>query len=639
SKVSGNHTLKFGALYSRNAKDEEVGAEGGEFWTGGDANGPAVDYNGPGWTNSPFGTGNYYADYLLKGMTFGYDEAQRDNFALVRWRDMEFYGGDTWKIKPRLTLNYGLRWSLVKNPYLDDNQLAGFLPSLYNPAMGNDPCNGMILAEGAPNTCPAIGSKVTPPHFHNRTLIEDNNHAFQPRIGFAWDVFGTQRFVFRGGVGQFYSRDRLLAISMRSNNPPFGVSTGGVRSLDGPIVGYPNSASGVNCVTQGCVFGAALGGTPHQGLDPSPNQANSWQWNLMTEAALWKDAKLEMGWVANRGIHLQNAWDANQVPASDRLKAAQSSVTGGQSQTSYRPYPFNNQGQLTMWSHSGDSIYHSLQSMFTARLPRGSMVQAAYTWSKNLASTTFGYVGTNTVFADNTNSRANRGPADFDRRHVFAATLIYNTPALADWHPAARGVLAGWETTAVVDYASGPSLTVGGTTNLGGDVSGVATSGLFTSRPLRVKGQPCHLDNAPTGTWLNPAAFTFNGYQLGTFGNSGPGQCAGPPISDVDFALNKSWGVPFLKGRYLGENPKLQFRLDFFNIFNHPNFRFNGQNLTYKVLGATAVDASGKNCSSAPSSCIAVSGGTLDQTTHFGQPQFTTASGNREMQYGLKLIF
>src|SRR5258708_28742065 len=93
----------------------------------------------------------------------------------------------------------------------------------------------MILAKGATNTCAAIGSSAVPPSFENRSLAHNNNHMIAPRVGVAWDVFGTGRFAIRAGVGQFVSRDRLLAISMRSNNPPFGVATGAVRTLDGPL--------------------------------------------------------------------------------------------------------------------------------------------------------------------------------------------------------------------------------------------------------------------------------------------------------------------------------------------------------------------------------------------------------------------
>ncbi|GAC1438967.1 MAG: hypothetical protein NVS1B11_35950 [Terriglobales bacterium] len=638
SKVAGTHTLKVGFLYSRNAKDEEVGDEYGEFWGAGDAQGPAVDYQGAGWQNPHGqGTANYYADYLLKGETFGYDETQRGAFAKVRWRDYEFYAGDTWKVARRLTLNYGARYSLIRTPYLDDNNLAGFSPAVYaaeSSASASDPCRGIILAKGASGSgCAAIGSAVTPPSFSNRSLVNDNNHMIMPRFGFAWDVFGTQRFVLRGGVGQFASRDRLLAISMRSNNPPFGVGTGAERTLDGPLV--PQTAAGADCVTQGCIYGASLGGSPHQGLDPSSNQANSWQWNVTTETAIGRNSKLELGWVANRGIHLQNAIDVNQIPPSDRLIAAQLAVTGG-STASLHPYPYNQAAQLTEWSHTGDNIYHSLQTMFTTKLHRNSILQAAYTWSKNLGDTTFGYVGTNTIFADNSNTRANRGPVDFDRRHVFSANFIYNFPELPQWNAVARQVIGGWETSTIVNYASGAALTIQGSNGVG-NATGTGSNGLFTGRPLRDYSQPCHLSSAPTGQWLNPAAYTWVGYKLGTEGNSGPGSCPGPPTNNVDFSLDKNWSIPFI-GKSFGERARLQFRLDFFNLFNHPQFKFGSQNLGYNVSGLFPVDASGNPCSSTPTSCVAL-GGTQKLLPGFGQPQFISQSGNREMQYGLKLIF
>jgi len=679
SKVAGKHTFKVGFLYSRNAKDEEVGDEGGELWGGGDANGPAVDYQGGGWANPGFngcgasaasggagwngsdgrckaaiGTTNYYADYLLRGETFGYDETQRDKLALVRWRDYEFYGGDTFKVSRRVTLNYGARWSIIRAPYLDDNRLAGFSQAVYAAETGfaaNDSCRGMILAKGAQNTCAAIGSSITPPFFENRSLIHNNNHMIMPRFGIAWDVFGTGRFAIRAGVGQFESRDRLLAISMRANSPPYGVGTGATRTLDGPgpLLQSPANdfASGAPgnqsiCSTSGCEFGASLGGLPHQGLDPSSKQANSWQWNLTTETALWRNSKLEVGWVANRGIHLQNAVDANQIPLADRLFAAQLAVTpdgsGGVGNhanaiTAMRPFPFPSPiGQITEWSHTGDSIYHSLQTMFSSKFQNNSMLQVAYTFSKNLGDTTFGYVNAQTVFADNTNHRINRGPVDFDRRHVLSATLIYNLPGLTHANALVRQVAGGWESNTIVNYASGNALTIQGNSGIG-DVTGTGTQGTFTSRPLRVYSQPCHLSNSPRDQWLNPKAFTWDGYKLGTFGNSGPGQCPGPPVDNVDFAIDKNWRVT--------EGTKLQFRLEFFNLFNHPQFRFNGQNLSLNWSSATPVNAAGTDCrlgANDPTTCVALSGGSA-QVNGFGQPQFRSQSGNREIQYALKFIF
>jgi hypothetical protein len=440
---------------------------------------------------------------------------------------------------------------------------------------------------------------------------------------------------------------------MRSNNPPFGVATGAVRTLDGPLTiinatlpdgTTPDPRHAGNqaiCSTAGCAFDVSLGGLPHQGVDPSSKQSTSWQWNLTTETALWKNSKLEVGWVANRGIHLQNAIDANQILLADRLHAAQLAVTGGDT-TSLHPYPFPSPpGQITIWSHTGDSIYHSLQAMFSNKFQNNSMLQVAYTFSKNLGDTTFGYVNAQTVFADNTNHRVNRGPVDFDRRHVLSATLIYNLPALTNKNAVLRHVAGGWESNTIVNYASGNALTIQGDSGLG-DLSGTATSGSFTGRPLRDYTQPCHLSNSPRNQWLNPKAFTWNGYKLGSFGNSGPGTCPGPPVDNVDFAIVKNWKMT--------ERMKLQLRLEMFNVFNHPQFRFNGTNLGYNVAGSSskipgadggtyAVDASGAPCKATPSTCVAIAGGQLAKNDTFGQTQFSSQSGNREIQYALKLIF
>jgi hypothetical protein len=316
---------------------------------------------------------------------------------------------------------------------------------------------------------------------------------------------------------------------------------------------------------------------------------------------------------------------------------------------------------MPIWSHTGDSIYHSLQAMYSNKFQNNSMLQVAYTFSKNLGDTTFGYVGTSTVFADNTNHRQNRGPVDFDRRHVLSATLIYNLPALTNSNRLVRQVAGGWESNTIVNYASGNALTIQGSNGLGDATGTGTTSGLFVNRPLRDYSQPCHLSNSPRDTWLNPKAFTWDGFKLGTFGNSGPGVCAGPPVDNVDFAIVKNWKMT--------ERLKLQLRLEMFNVFNHPQFRFNGATLAFNSpgcstfipgpggvgqvcdaknpvnpdLGSWAVDASGLSCKATPSSCMAIKGGTVGavqlNAPQFGQPQFSSQSGNREIQYALKIIF
>ena len=128
SRVTGKHTFKFGALYARNAKDEEQGLEAGGFWG-------AAGYQKVAWDG---GTNNFYGDMMLKGETWGAQENARNVLADIRWRDLEFYAGDTWKMHPRVTVDYGFRWSFIPPEYMDKNDWSIFSPASYNPALGTD---------------------------------------------------------------------------------------------------------------------------------------------------------------------------------------------------------------------------------------------------------------------------------------------------------------------------------------------------------------------------------------------------------------------------------------------------------------------------------------------------------------------
>jgi hypothetical protein len=162
---------------------------------------------------------------------------------------------------------------------------------------------------------------------------------------------------------------------------------------------------------------------------------------------------------------------------------------------------------------------------------------------------------------------------------------------------------------------------------LGSDPWGILGDGAtqqFGVRPLRT-GQPCFKDSLH---WINRDAFTFNGYVLGQAPQSGIGQCPGPGIQDVDFSLNKNWSLPV---HLFGENPRMEFRMEFFNLFNHPMFRFGGSsadsnsNLSFLATGGQVVN------------------GVIQGTTHpngsFGSTPFLSNLGNREIQYALKFVF
>src|SRR5262249_9322293 len=134
SKVAGNHNFKVGFLVSNNQKNELVNAasaENSQFW---------------GVANGTSNIGIFNA--LWSARQWGFSEIQTNPFSQTRWQDLEPYFGDTWKVRRNLTLEYGLRWSMLFNPYSAGDKIASFSPANYNPALGSDPCNGMLVVPG-----------------------------------------------------------------------------------------------------------------------------------------------------------------------------------------------------------------------------------------------------------------------------------------------------------------------------------------------------------------------------------------------------------------------------------------------------------------------------------------------------------
>ena len=628
------HTFKMGILYDRNAKDEEQGQEAGGMWGAAGYNG-SLSGPGFGWS-SP--TGNQWSDTILKGVLWGTNENSKNVISDPRWRDVEFYFGDNWKVTKRLTLDYGVRWSFMPDAWLDDNKLASFDPSAYDPALGTSPCNGIVLAKGAPNGCQAQGF-AGGVYSSNRSIVPSNYHLIAPRLGFAWDVSGKGSWVLRGGVGQFFTRDPISGTSTRlvGANPPFTVGIGPERTLDGPFVSSGGAGAGQNVFDLG-----QAGGTPAQAVELNDHLANSWQWNFTTEVAPFRNAKLEVGYVGLRGIHLATYTDLNQLTPDNRLpwlnRASGDNANG--------LFPFGAlfgaaPKAIYQWNHRGDSVYHSLQTMFSLKMSRNSIFQTSYTWSKNIADTETDYPNNQDGIADAYDPRASRGLSTFDRPHVFSASLVYHLPTFEGHNAFVKGFAGGWETSTVVSVATGNALTITGSLNnvpcvsmaggapcsaatFSGDpwgVNGNAGKNNFSTRPLMVSGQDCY--SGDKLNWINANAFTMNGYVLGQRPFGGIGQCHGPGIQNVDFSLNKNFK--------LTEKTSLQFRLETFNLFNHPMFRYGSSsadsnvNLAYTGTGGQIVNG--------------VVQGTTMQPGNFGKTPFLNNLGNREVQYALKFIF
>ncbi len=532
SKVAGQHSVKAGVLFSHNVKDETAGAAS-----------DLLVIQGGG-----VHTGNAIADLLIRDLPLvNYYERDHLEKALGRWHDIEFYGNDTWKIHPRVTLNYGLRWSRYSPAYSDNNRISNYLIDQFD---GVNPLSGLIMADDA-------GSVGLP-----RSLVNPYNKGFQPRIGIAWDIFGDGKTSVRGGFGRFLARTQVIEDVLRmANNPPW------TKTVDAGWGGAGETTTLADCPT--CrsletinpgLAGAVVGVGSNSGfnaIDPNFKPPESWQWNLTVSREVMPDTVLEVSYVGNNG---GNIW-RRQVLINDVVPSARQAVADlarqGQSTDALiaasRVHP--GLGPINQTQSTGESSYHGLQVWLNRRFSHRLAYQLSYTWGHSISNAPL--TAYTTSITDPFDFEKDRGDADLDRRHSLVTNVVYELPAFEGLGDIGSAILGDWQLNGIASYFGGQVIDVTSGANTAG------TAGANAQRPDLVAGVPIYLDhdNDPT-TWLNPAAFALPA--AGSFGNLGRGSIRSPKIVNVDFSVNKNWNF--------GERYGIQFRAEFFNLFNHPNF-------------------------------------------------------------------
>lgn len=558
-KVWGTHTFKVGFMATNNQKNEEnnnASGQNSQYWS---------------TTSASGSSGNGVFDLLWSNSTWGGSETNNSVYAQMRWHDFEFYGQDDWKALRNLTISYGLRWSFLRQPFTGNDFYSTFNPAVYNAADGASPCNGMWELKPGIALCAAnnfAGATLGP----DRALRPNNNHLFAPRVGIAWDVKGDGKTAVRAGIGQFFQRDRVAVLEAGAANTPFALGVGFTRSLD--VAPAPGSLS--------------ASGTPSRSYDQTTNIPNTWQFNLTVEREVARNTKIQVGYVGNRGIHLDNFADVNPVPlGADRV---QYSLNNGPN--SLRPYGAGSWGFIPAWQWRAGSNYNALQGLIRSRV-KNLDAQFAYTYSKSLANTDIsdssgGNNAANT-FLDPTNPHLDYGPTVINRPQFFTGNLVYTLPTLKGQNAILRNVAGGWETSGIFTYASGPSLSVLAGGAGGGPVGGVpgglmGTGNSATERPNQIAGVSCGGHGLQ---WINPAKFSLDGYVLGSNPTSPRGICAGPGIANTDFSIRKNFR--------LHEGVNMQFEMDFFNFFNKAQFNSNGMNLSLSNFSTLCAVGSSAN--------------------------------------------
>jgi hypothetical protein len=645
SKIVGTHSLKFGVDVRRQRFDQTLyyNVSGQYFFDGTSSNTVGAD--------------TVFPDYLLGFPgSYGQGSAQVEN---VRSTALYLFAQDSWKIKPNLTLNYGLRWEL-NTPIADiskhvqtfhPGQATTIFPCQLSPdsiaSLGTSDCSSVF-----PTGLVVPGDAGVP-----NALTQTYYKAFAPRIGIAWSPGSSGKTSIRAGWGLFYNPIEQLVLEQFSAEPPFGGSTFPVDTLfntpflssDGSIT-YPNPFNGILNPTRGqpvdwstfrpiLLFGE---------FQPHMRSQYSAQYNLTIQRQLTKDMKFEIGYVGSQGHRLLATRDinygnpqtcldlqaisdyyassnpdlsatyacgqyyadsafglpANSIPAGYTLHLPNGNVVTGPnaqaiglvglrkySSPQCNPVGGYDEGSGTFINGCppdgipvfssifaqdtvANSAYNSLQASLDKRFGNGLQFTAAYTFSKS-----FDEASSFEGILNPIDPRISRSLSEFDARHRFVFSYYYELP-FHKFNGAAGKLLNGWAISGITTFQTGFPIRI----------TSLADNELMYSFDFELPGEPAQI--APFHTqkpqsngnyFFDPNSFTENASDssvapcsagaafgcydpslFGTLGTAPRTICCGPHISNTDLAILKT--IP------LSESRHLDFRAEFFNVFNHTQF-------------------------------------------------------------------
>jgi hypothetical protein len=513
-----------------------------------------------------------------------------------------WFAQDDYRIRKDLTLNLGFRNEFVGAPY-DTLCHTGNTNPLLAATTGQPfvypKCVNKFGLTGITGTLNQAGLK--------------NEYAtvWEPRIGFAYDVGGHHTTSIRAGYGIYAVREDLGAVDNLAITPPtypfkvgFFPGAGSLANLFStafpiPPLGAPPTQAFVPVPS---FFTGFAGGDPTS----SPSFSGTvqslielvvplhWvigttqQWNLTIQRELGHDWFAELGYVGTKGTRLRSTYDDDQatlatvanpvtIPFACGGGAGTCTIMDSTAENSpaRAPYLGINPADFEDFAPNSDSHYSALQATLAHRFSRGLYFQGAYTYSKSIDDVSNASVAFITRVNNQTNPRASRGLSDFDRRHRFVASAVYQLPFFSSSNGLVKAVLSGWETSPVVTLQSGSPFTVfdpaGGTAY---NLASPASTAEFSS------GFGC--SNAPSrgsitsriSNWVNPLAYTSDphapasggGFTDATVYGNTPRNCIiGPHQRNMDLTMGKTFKIT--------EQQNLRFRADFFNLFNHPSFQ------------------------------------------------------------------
>ncbi len=522
TKQVGAHALKFGAAGYRATLDTNYANDGESFNQQATWN-PCASQN----DGACVGTGGNSLASTLLGLPVSASRQLGNSAANLMATILGFYAEDTWKVTPKLTANYGLRWDYT-SPVTDaKNRLSGF--NIHN--------GQWYIPKGdvdAPAVLPAgvytaATNHITSPNYLN----------FSPRFGLAYAV--NQRLAVRSGVGVFF--DNWAGAIQSAQNARGGWPSGGSQSVSNANVAgltQPGATAANPFGTLAPVVAASPYPSGADYLDTAWKNAYSVQWNLEVEQQLTNTALMSF------------AYAGSSTSRSTVDNPSNQSLVLGPTQQ----LPFPQMSQFGQLSSIGHMSYNSFQAKYDQRYANGLAVKGAFTWSKNIDVGCADFWEGCSI-QNGHDLRAERARSALDVPIVATASTVYKLP-FGKGEPyltsqPASAIVGGWHLNEIFTYHSGltftPSINFDNANANGG-----------SQRPNVVadpEGGPHTLQR-----WFNTSAFAvappFN------FGNAGRDSLRGPSYTNLDVSVFRDFA--------LYREASLQFRGEFFNVLNHPQF-------------------------------------------------------------------
>lgn len=556
--TTGMHTFKGGVLFKRlQFNEHESLAKGGEYSFGGLVS-------------------------LLTGAPTGVRVLQPGAGLFVGWRYnyLGWYVQDDVRLKSRLTLNLGFRHEFYTKP-MEVADRACNLDNLYGE--GGTP--------SAPTGKFRCGGSLFPTSYSGIKNLG-------PRVGFAWDVAGNGKTSVRGGFGIFFD-----------SMSPLWWQAGADTQPPGSLLFSPGNPAFPNLYNY-IVTGA--GQVPPKPT-PSPigftTLPSTMQYTFTFQRQLSGSTVLALGYVGSMGRHLWDRANKNIVEPTILSDGRKFFPANGVLRNP------NFGGRVSFAQTEVNSSYNGMIVSLQKRMSHGLQFQTSYTFSKSLDTNAGVSIGTvfNADYAaglmDPDNWKADRGLSDFDTRHNITFNSTWDVPvgpgkALgSNLKGVGATLLGGWQMTGVVKIASAFPFTISSFTgSINWSRNGCST--ICAQRPDLLPGKSNNPILGNPDEWFDPTAFRVA--QLGFYGNLGRNTLSAPDLAEVDFSLLKNFDL-----KRISEQFRLQFRSEFFNIANHPNFSIPQYNI-FNAQGQIV--------------------GNAGQIT-------STATSARQIQFGLKLYW